>query len=53
MKSESHYFNEDGHLSDLGIALWIENLTGDQSVELPETVADHGEECMDCKEIIV
>ncbi len=53
MNGTNNFFTEDGHLTDEGIALWIDALAEDRLNELHPDIVEHGEDCMKCKEAII
>jgi hypothetical protein len=46
--SEILYFH-DGHLSDLGMAVYVDNQAESGFGQIPDSVISHVEECMECK----
>ncbi len=42
MNGTNNFFTEDGHLTDEGIALWIDALAEDRLNELPPDIVEHG-----------
>jgi hypothetical protein len=53
MKSINPYFQSDGHLSDEGIAAWVDSQNNQSIPILPEQVIDHLEACLQCKELVI
>ncbi len=46
-------FNVDGHLSEEGIAIWVDALQYQKTGALPEKVKEHVENCALCKSAVV
>ncbi len=46
---EEIYFNQEGHLNDLGVALCTDAFREEKETELPEGVIEHLTVCDDCK----
>ena len=53
MISNLDIFNTNGHLSEEGIALWVEALEQDTVSRLPEAAQDHMEDCPACREAVL
>ena len=53
MKNNLPFFTPDSHLSEEGIALWVDALADDRIDKLPKAVLNHVEECIQCKSAIV
>ncbi len=53
MKTPPGWFDPDGHLNEEACALWVDALSENNVVALPEPVARHGEECLVCKRKIL
>jgi hypothetical protein len=53
MKSKKPYFLADGHLSDVGVAAWIESQNNQGTSNLPVQIEDHLEACLHCKELVI
>ncbi|MEI6683533.1 MAG: hypothetical protein WCO44_12930 [Bacteroidota bacterium] len=53
MKPENNFFKTDGHLTEEGIALWVDSLAHSATNRLPEDIAEHLENCTECKAAVV
>ncbi len=53
MKIKSNLFNPDGHLSEEGIAWWVDALAESSTNKLPAAVSDHVDSCLACKATII
>ncbi len=44
-----NYFNEEGHLSEIGISIYAEYLLDNKKSKIPDQIVDHVEDCNKCK----
>ncbi|MBC8490235.1 MAG: tetratricopeptide repeat protein [Bacteroidetes bacterium] len=52
-KKIENLFNTEGHLTEEGIALWVDALLFKKEDKLPANISEHVEHCLECKEAIV
>lgn len=45
----NQYFDENGHLNDAGVTLWVDALRLKREADLPEALQEHLELCKDCR----
>ncbi|OJJ16822.1 hypothetical protein BKI52_33500 [marine bacterium AO1-C] len=45
----NQYFDEDGHLNDAGVMLWVDALRLKREADLPEALQEHLELCAQCR----
>jgi len=46
-------FNESGHLTEEGIAIWVDALQYQAEERLPQKIREHVETCLECKSAII
>jgi len=45
----NQYFDEEGHLNDAGVTLWVDALRLKRETDLPEALQEHLELCAECR----
>jgi len=45
----NQYFDEQGHLNDAGVTLWVDALRLNREADLPEALQEHLELCAECR----
>ncbi|MEZ5195458.1 MAG: hypothetical protein R2764_03390 [Bacteroidales bacterium] len=51
--SKENYFNEDGHLNEMGVSFYTDALNKGEVDELPPQILKHVEDCFPCKKEII
>lgn len=52
-KNRNEFFNENGHLNETGLAVFVEALAKNALETLTENMSEHVEECIECKKKIL